>query len=120
MRLFLLFLLSTCFSFTEEKVVDLFSLGKIVYHIENDCCDRISRISPSGEVEYEHQYHYDGQGDLIGESLIGDLGFIEHSKQEPLTIKTPFGNEERNQQRDYIVKNEDITLVYDDDGTVLS
>ena len=47
-------------------------------------------MSLSDELMYVHSYHYDEDGKLISEDLIGELGEVIY---DSATIKTPFSLE---------------------------
>ncbi len=78
-RLLLYALLLPLILAAEERVVDLQNLGKIIYCFEGDLCEKIVRLTPSGEIKYQHIYHYDYDQRIVSETLIGSLGKIEYS-----------------------------------------
>ena len=62
--------------FAEVKILSLGNLGTVCYKSDNENLLQIDRHSPSGDLMYMHLYHYDEEGKLFSESLIGDLGRI--------------------------------------------
>ena len=121
-RFFLFFLSLPLFLASREEVVDLHGFGKILYYIEDGLCEKVVRLSPSGEAKYEHLYHYDSNRNLVGESLIGGLGKIEFSgnlEEGCLVHHTPFGDEQWSKDDSCTFEESDIEKRYDDEGHLI-
>jgi RHS repeat-associated protein len=106
----------------EEMVVDLQDFGKVVYCFEDGLCEKIVRLSPSGEVKYEHVYHYDQDKRFASESLIGGLGEITYSgnpEEGSLVAKTPFGEERWSKENRCAFKEANVEKVYDAEGFLI-
>lgn len=120
-RLLLFLLLPFCLK-AEQRVVDLYPLGKIVYHFEKGLCEKIVRLSPTGKVRYEHTYQYDDNNNIVSENLIGDLGTIEYSgslQEGYLIAKTPFGEEKWSQEDSSPFEETAIEKIYDHRGNLV-
>jgi len=108
--------------FAEEVVVDLQNLGKVVYCFEDGLCEKIVRLSPLGEVKYEHVYHYDQDKKIISESLIGGLGEITYSgnfEEGRLVANTPFGEETWSKEDRCAFEEANVEKVYDAKGFLI-
>ena len=88
MRLLFFFCIISLFG--EISVLHLGELGSVRYITEDQRLLRVERVSPSDELMYVHSYHYDEDGKLISEDLIGELGEVIY---DSTTIKTPFSLE---------------------------
>src|SRR3990167_9915165 len=84
-------LLFGCSLFAETKDCSLGELGSVRYVEENGLVICVERVSLDGEVVYAHEYHYDGGGRIIGESLIGGLGEVEYGYG---FVKSPYGEDQ--------------------------
>ncbi|MCH9617248.1 MAG: hypothetical protein SP4CHLAM5_07710 [Chlamydiia bacterium] len=121
-RYLFLLLLSPLFLLAEKRIVDLQDLGKIEYHFEAGLCEKIVRLSSSGEIKYKHLYHYNEDKQLISESLIGELGEIEYSgniEEGYHVAKTPFGEEIWNSKDQSIFEKSNIEKIYDEQGRLI-
>lgn len=78
--------------FEIEREVDLFNRptmlkignhGAILYTYDSLFLKSVTRIAPTGEELYTHRYdQFDWDGNLISESLIGNLGQVVHETDE--------------------------------------
>jgi RHS repeat-associated protein len=76
------------FLFAEEHILPLGELGSVRYSHENQRLNQIDRLSANGEILYSHTYNYDEQGQIISESLIGNLGDIQYGTI--CSVKSPY------------------------------
>jgi RHS repeat-associated protein len=108
--------------FAEERVIDLQDLGKIVYCFEDGLCKKIVRLSPSGEIKYEHVYHYDQDKKFVSESLIAGLGeitYFHNLEKGEMIVKTPFGEERWSKEDRCSFEEVDVEKVYDEEGFLI-
>jgi RHS repeat-associated protein len=115
-------LLFSIFVSAEEIIVDLQDLGKIIYCFEEGICEKIVRLSPSGEIRYEHVYHYDQDKRLVSEHLIGGLGEIIYSgnlDDGTFIARTPFGEESWSKEDGCTFEKVDVEKVYDTEGFLI-
>jgi RHS repeat-associated protein len=118
-RYFFLFLMFPLMLIAETRTVDLQEFGKVVYYIEDGLCEKIVRLSPSGEIKYEHQYHYNDCQQVVSESLIGSLGEINYSgniQEGYLSATSPFGEERWSCEDHSTFEKSSIERVYDKEG----
>jgi RHS repeat-associated protein len=88
---FFLLLFTSLILFSEEVIVSLGQLGSLRYLVENALLVQIDRLSLDGDVSYSHNYHYNREGILVSESLIGELGTIFYS--ENFVTEGPYTSE---------------------------
>ena len=79
MRLLFFFCIISLFG--EISVLPLGDLGSVRYVSKDQRLLRVERVSPSDELMYVHSYHYDEDGKLISEDLIGELGEVIYDSQ---------------------------------------
>lgn len=104
MRFILFCLLSLSLYANEDYTVDIPNVGQIRYEYEGGDLVRVRRLTLAGQELYVHAYHYDDDHRLISETLIGDLGEIQH----PLSSA-----------RDIVFETCDIIREYDDHGNLI-
>ena len=100
----------------KKTTLPLGDLGSVCYYCNDDHLLLIKRVSPDGEALYSHSYRYDGNGKLLSEKLIGDLGEVYYESDQ--LIATPFGTEicEYDEQHNLINRTQDgISQYYEYD-----
>ena len=107
---------------SQEYIIDLYELGKIVYQFENGLCQKVTRLSISGEFRYEHRYHYDRNKKLVSESLIGNIGTVEYygNLEEGFIFAiSPYGTEAWSDKDPCYIREVEISQVYDEKGCLV-
>lgn len=89
------------FAFSHEYLLSLGEFGSIRYTYDDEHLLQVERLSPSENVMYTHVYRYGLEGNLISESLIGDLGEIVY---EDGIVRSPYSLE---------------NFAFDDEGTLI-
>lgn len=76
--------------------ITLSSYGEILYEYSGDALSKVKRLSPLGEVVYEHAYEWNEPKQQITQTLIKGLGEIHHfydPDAKQIAITTPFGEQ---------------------------
>lgn len=88
--LFGVILFSSQILLSNESILSLGIFGSVRYTYEENLL-KIDRITCDGEIAYTHSYHFDEQGRLLSEDLIGELGTIVYNENE--LIESPYSLE---------------------------
>ncbi len=92
MRLLFVFLLSFVGSLhADVYVLPLGEFGNVLYIFDDQRLSQIDRLSKDGELLYTHSYRYNGEGHLISENLIGDLGEVFYDSD--IMVQSPYSLE---------------------------
>lgn len=108
--------------FDRSLSIDLPNQELIQYTYDPLFLRSVSRISPSGEVLYTHEYtNYDSSGYLQEENLIGSLGTVKHSidlKGRKASITSPYFSESYCYENDNVIaittNGNEVSYTYDE------
>ncbi len=108
--------------FGYEKQLFLGKVGSIRYIYDDKHLLQVDRLAESGELLYCHTYHYDEEGFLTSENLIGGLGQIVY--EDGCVIKSPYTYEKcdfdgENNLVKHIKNHEILEYTYDDENKLI-